>query len=147
VDLKGGDPSAALKNNVFKIKEGATFRLKVKFRVFGQIISGLKYIQVVKKHGITVGRDEEMLVSGDMPPVRKPDLTFTQGSYIPNSQGDSPFYEKTSEYQDTRLYSYLTLQSCRRRGSFWIHWTWWIQSCLPLHRRRQDDSFAVGLGF
>ena len=76
VDLKGGDPSAALKNNVFKIKEGATFRLKVKFRVFGQIISGLKYIQVVKRLGVTVGRDEEMLVSGDALPDQLPDLTI-----------------------------------------------------------------------
>jgi len=39
--------------------------MKAKFRVQHDVLSGLKYLQVVKRKGIRVGKDEEMLVSCD----------------------------------------------------------------------------------
>lgn len=51
-----------LKNQPFTIKEGATFRIKVVFQVHHEVLSGLKYLQVVKRKGIRVSKDEEMLV-------------------------------------------------------------------------------------
>lgn len=36
--------------------------MKVRFRVQRQVLSGLKYIQVTKRKGIRVAKDEEMIV-------------------------------------------------------------------------------------
>ncbi|PYH91776.1 E set domain-containing protein [Aspergillus ellipticus CBS 707.79] len=66
----------SLKEKPFKIKEGSTFHIKVVFQVQHEVLSGLKYLQVVKRKGIRVSKDEEML-----------------GSYAPNTTG-KPVYEK-----------------------------------------------------
>jgi len=50
--------------------------MKATLRVQHEVLSGLKYLQVVKRKGIRVGKDEEML-----------------GSYAPNTV-DKPSYEK-----------------------------------------------------
>ncbi|KAI9889623.1 MAG: hypothetical protein M1814_005131 [Vezdaea aestivalis] len=76
LDLQNGDVSAKLKEHVFKIKEGATFRMRVKFKVRHEIISGLKYIQVVKRGGVKVSKLQEMI-----------------GSYAPNNPAE-PIYKK-----------------------------------------------------
>lgn len=47
---------AALKDNVMTIKEGVEYRLAVKFRVHSEVISGLKYLHVVKRKGIKVDK-------------------------------------------------------------------------------------------
>ncbi len=52
-----------LKEKPFTIKEGAQFRMKASFVVQHDVLSGLKYLQVVKRKGIRVGKDEEMIVS------------------------------------------------------------------------------------
>ena len=62
VDVSEGDVAKILKENTFKIKEGVTFRMKVKFRVQRELLSGMKYIQVVKRKGIRVAKTQEMLV-------------------------------------------------------------------------------------
>lgn len=54
-----------LKNHVFKVKEGATFRMKATFQVQHEVLSGLKYLQVVKRKGIPISKEEEMIVSGN----------------------------------------------------------------------------------
>lgn len=68
-----------LKNKPFTIKEGATFHIRAAFQVNHEVLSGLKYLQVVKRKGIRVSKDEEML-----------------GSYAPSTT-DKPFYEKDCE--------------------------------------------------
>jgi Rho GDP-dissociation inhibitor len=62
VDLTQPDALKNLRTHPFVIKEGAKFRMKAKFRVQHTVLSGLKYIQVVKRKGIRVAKDEEMLV-------------------------------------------------------------------------------------
>jgi len=42
----------ASKSRVFTIKEGVDYRLKVFFRVQNEIVTGLKYIHVVKRMGV-----------------------------------------------------------------------------------------------
>jgi Rho GDP-dissociation inhibitor len=54
-----------LKDKPFVIKEGVKFHTKVVFQVNHDVLSGLKYIQVVKRKGIRVGKDQEMLVRSD----------------------------------------------------------------------------------
>ncbi|KAA6409501.1 MAG: rho-gdp dissociation inhibitor [Lasallia pustulata] len=76
VDLNTPGSVEKLKTKPFTIKEGAKFRMKATFRVQHDVLSGLKYLQVVKRKGIRVGKDEEMI-----------------GSYPPNTE-DKPAYEK-----------------------------------------------------
>jgi len=52
-----------LKKKPFTIKEGAQFRMKAKFVVQHDVLSGLRYLQVVKRKGIRVSKAEEMIVS------------------------------------------------------------------------------------
>ncbi|KAI9376401.1 immunoglobulin E-set [Aspergillus egyptiacus] len=76
IDVSAPGAVEELKNKPFTIKEGATFRIKVTFEVHKEVLSGLKYLQVVKRKGIRVSKDEEML-----------------GSYAPNTT-EKPIYEK-----------------------------------------------------
>lgn len=63
VDLSAPGALDGLKDKPFTIKEGANFRIKAVFQVQHEVLSGLKYLQVVKRKGIRVSKDEEMLVS------------------------------------------------------------------------------------
>ena len=76
IDLSSPGAVDDLKNKPFTIKEGATFRIKATFQVNHEVLSGLKYLQVVKRKGVRVSKDEEML-----------------GSYAPSTT-DKPVYEK-----------------------------------------------------
>lgn len=76
IDLSEKGSEATLKDKPFKIKEGAKFSMTAKFKVQHEILSGLHYVQVVKRKGIRVSRDEEMI-----------------GSFAPNKDGN-PFYTK-----------------------------------------------------
>ncbi|KAG0030145.1 hypothetical protein BGZ81_003013 [Podila clonocystis] len=51
---------AELKDHSFTIKEGVEYRLKVLFKVQHEVVSGLKYMQVVKRR---VDKSEEMIGS------------------------------------------------------------------------------------
>jgi Rho GDP-dissociation inhibitor len=63
VDLAQPGTLESLKTKPFNIKEGATFRMKATFRVQHEVLSGLQYVQSVKRKGIRVAKAEEMLVS------------------------------------------------------------------------------------
>ena len=63
IDLSVPGALESLKSKPFSIKEGAKFRMKASFKVQHDVLSGLKYLQVVKRKGIRVSKDEEMLVS------------------------------------------------------------------------------------
>jgi len=78
IDLKEPGAVEALKNKPFTIKESATFRMKAQFKVQHQILSGMKYVQVVKRMGVS-NKMQEMI-----------------GSYSPNTE-EKPFYEKKFE--------------------------------------------------
>jgi Rho GDP-dissociation inhibitor len=65
-----------LKKKPFTIKEGCEYQMKATFVVQHQVLSGLKYIQVLKRHGVRVNKDQEMI-----------------GSYPPSTTG-KPIYEK-----------------------------------------------------
>lgn len=62
IDLSVPGALESLKSKPFSIKEGAKFRMKATFKVQHDVLSGLKYLQVVKRKGIRVSKDEEMLV-------------------------------------------------------------------------------------
>lgn len=66
IDLTTPGALESLKNKPFTIKEGATFRMKVRFTVQHQILSGMKYIQVAKRMGMSQ-KLQEMIVCFSFP--------------------------------------------------------------------------------
>lgn len=52
IDLSTPEALANLKNQVVTIKEGSEYRLKVIFKIQHDVVSGLKYLHVVKRSGI-----------------------------------------------------------------------------------------------
>jgi len=66
LDLSSAGALETLKSKPFTIKEGAKYRMKGVFKVQHDVLSGLKYVQVVKRKGIRVGKDQEMI--GSYPP-------------------------------------------------------------------------------
>lgn len=63
IDLSAKGSETTLKDKPFKIKEGCKFSMTAKFKVQHEILSGLHYVQVVKRKGIRVSKDQEMIVS------------------------------------------------------------------------------------
>ncbi|KAI5450490.1 rho GDP dissociation inhibitor [Naganishia albida] len=66
----GKEGLAKYKKEPITIKEGAEFSVGIKFRVENQIVSGMKYLQVVKRTGMTVDKMEEMI--GSFGPQKEP---------------------------------------------------------------------------
>ncbi|KAB5540357.1 immunoglobulin E-set, partial [Coniochaeta sp. 2T2.1] len=80
IDLSTPGSEATLKEKPFTIKEGARFTMVVTFKVQHEIISGLSYVQVVKRKGIRVSKDTEML-----------------GSYGPNTEKQAIYTKRFHE--------------------------------------------------
>ncbi|KAI9228712.1 MAG: immunoglobulin E-set [Piptocephalis tieghemiana] len=62
-DLSSPEAIKTVEETPFTIKEGIEYRLKIRFRVQHEVVSGLKYLQIVKRKGIRVDRAEEMIGS------------------------------------------------------------------------------------
>jgi Rho GDP-dissociation inhibitor len=67
IDLSAPGSETTLKDKPFKIKEGSKFTMVAEFKVQHEILSGLQYVQIVKRKGIKVSKDSEMLVSSISP--------------------------------------------------------------------------------
>lgn len=61
IDLTKPGALEDLNKHPFTIKEGATFRMKARFRVQHEVLSGLKYVQVVSRMGVK-NKMQEMIV-------------------------------------------------------------------------------------
>jgi hypothetical protein len=66
IDLTAPGSLEKLKSKPFTIKEGAEFNMKAVFKVQHDVLSGLKYVQSVKRNRIQVAKDEEMLVGSKL---------------------------------------------------------------------------------
>ncbi|KAK4047262.1 rho GDP dissociation inhibitor [Microbotryomycetes sp. JL201] len=63
LDLTDPTKLQNLKKEPIVIKEGAEYAVELKFQVQGDVVTGLKYIQVVRRAGITVDKMETMIGS------------------------------------------------------------------------------------
>ncbi|OAA57077.1 RHO protein GDP dissociation inhibitor [Niveomyces insectorum RCEF 264] len=63
IDLSVAGSEATLKDKPFTIKEGARFTMMVTFKVQHEVLSGLRYVQIVKRKGLRVSKDSEMIGS------------------------------------------------------------------------------------
>lgn len=75
VDFADVDQLNAMQHNPIRIKQRTVYHLVVRFRVQHEIITGLHYYQVNKRHGITFNKIREVC-----------------GAYAPNTP-DRPYYE------------------------------------------------------
>lgn len=66
IDLSQPGQLDTLKDKPFNIKEGTTFRMSVRFKVQHEVLSGMKYLQVVKRMGIS-NKTQEMIVRVSAP--------------------------------------------------------------------------------
>lgn len=76
IDLSAPGAVDTLRSKPFTIKEGCKYQMKAIFVVQHEVLSGLKYVQLLKRKGIRIGKDQEMI-----------------GSFPPNTS-DKPTYEK-----------------------------------------------------
>lgn len=63
LELSTPDALKTLKDHPFKIKEGSKFNLTATFKVQHNVLSGLQYVQVIKRKGIRIDKLQEMIVS------------------------------------------------------------------------------------
>lgn len=70
-----------LKDKPFQIKEGTKFSMVAQFKVQHEILSGLRYVQIVKRKGIKVAKVDEMI-----------------GSYAPSTDKTPVYRKKFPEY-------------------------------------------------
>ena len=63
LNLQDASKIEQYKKDPIVIKEGIEYKLKIKFQVQNDVVSGLKYLHVVKRNGLKVDKAEEMLGS------------------------------------------------------------------------------------
>ena len=88
LELSTPDALSTLKDHPFKIKEGSKFNLTATFKVQHNVLSGLQYVQVIKRKGIRIDKLQEMIVSASAHVniyTMFHKLTLQQGSYAPNT--------------------------------------------------------------
>lgn len=127
IDLSAAGSEQTLKDRPFKIKEGCKFTMVASFKVQHEILSGLQYVQVVKRKGIKVSKDSEMLVSNS-PFLSIPNsFIANQISYreaMPRTQTSSRCTASAvSNLKPHSKIFYLTFQQSKRRRL--------LPACLP----------------
>ncbi|KAJ3047910.1 hypothetical protein HK097_011048 [Rhizophlyctis rosea] len=98
VDLSSPQAISRLSSQTVTIKEGVEYRLKIRFRVNHDVISGLKYLHVVKRKGIKVDKMEEMVGSyGPSPDVYEKKFLMEEAPSGMIARGD---YKVKSKFVD-----------------------------------------------
>lgn len=95
IDLTKPSALETLDKQPFTIKEGCQFRMKARFKVQHQILSGMKYVQVVSRMGMK-NKMQEMIVRQLLfmtNTIVAMLISMVQGSYSPNTS-DKQEYEK-----------------------------------------------------
>lgn len=96
----------------FTIKEGAAYRIRFDFFVQREICTGLKYVQKVTRHSITVDKE-----------------TFMMGSYAPKMELQSfitPVDEAPSGVLHRGTYK-VKSRVCDDDEHDWLSWTWTLE--------------------
>jgi hypothetical protein len=120
---------AKTKASPLTIKEGADYRMKVKFRVQHDIVTGLKYLQVVKRAGVTIDKTDEMI--GSYGPQAEPYTKAFQPEQAPSGMMARGHYSAKSRFMDDDKNLYLEWEwsfdikkvrsAERERASVWAH--------------------------
>ncbi|KAI1796240.1 rho GDP-dissociation inhibitor [Ganoderma leucocontextum] len=103
---------ASLKKHPVTIKEAVEFNVRIQFKVNHSIISGVRYIQVVKRSGVRVDKMEQML-----------------GSYGPHPQGEAYIKNFDPEESPSGVLARTGTYNVRSRvvdddGEVYADWEW-----------------------
>ncbi|KAH9951855.1 rho GDP-dissociation inhibitor [Amylocystis lapponica] len=108
------DPAALanVKKNPIVIKEGVEYNVRITFKVNHSIISGVRYMQVVKRSGVKVDKMEQML-----------------GSYGPHPKGEAYTKNFDPEESPSGMLARSGTYSVRSRvvdddGEVYADWDW-----------------------
>jgi len=114
-DLKDTARLADTKKNPIVIKEGVEYNVRITFKVNHSIISGVRYLQVVKRAGLTVDKLEQML-----------------GSYGPHPEGEAYTKNFDPEESPTGMVARTGSYTVRSRvmdddGGIYADWEWYFK--------------------
>ncbi|KAG8709169.1 hypothetical protein FRC08_018496 [Ceratobasidium sp. 394] len=99
LDLTNTAFEETYKKNPITIKEGVEYNVGIKFRITGTVVSGLRYIHVVKRAGIKVDKLEQMI--GSYGPRDEPHtVTFMTEESPSGMIARSGTYDVTSRVYD-----------------------------------------------
>lgn len=109
-DLTNETTINELASKRFKIKEKSIYKLKITFKVQHEIITGLRYVQYIKKAGIAVDKIDDHLGSYAPNTTKKPFYEVE----LPESEAPSGFlargsYSAVSKFIDDDKTNHLTL--------------------------------------
>lgn len=109
-DLTNEQTIKELANKRYKIKENSIYKLKIIFKVQHEIITGLRYVQYIKKAGIAVDKIDDHL--GSYAPNTKSKPVYEVE--LPESEAPSGFlargnYSAVSKFIDDDKVNHLTL--------------------------------------
>ncbi|KAJ9067306.1 rho GDP dissociation inhibitor [Entomophthora muscae] len=105
LDLTSPESIKAFEDKSVVIKEDIEYRLKIKFKVQHEVISGLKYIQVIKRMGVKVDKQEEML--GSYGPSEEPYEKTFPSEQSPSGMLYRGIYQVKSRFIDDDLNVHL----------------------------------------
>jgi len=111
IDLTTPGALENLNKSPFTIKEGCKYQMKAVFKVQHEVLSGLKYLQVVKRKGIRVGKDEEMI--GSFPPNTTGQPSYTKKfapEEAPSGMIARGHYEAVSKFIDDDDHTHLKFE-------------------------------------
>jgi Rho GDP-dissociation inhibitor len=103
------DEAAVAKGVTFVFKEGASYKMQHKFRVQNEIVSGLKYRNVVKRGPVQVMKTEEML--GSYGPNAEPNtiqVPRREWDEVPSGMMARGTYSATVTFSDDDKAEHLT---------------------------------------
>ncbi|KAG5725360.1 Rho GDP-dissociation inhibitor 1 [Termitomyces sp. T112] len=112
LDLKDPIRLAEAKKNPITIKEGVEYNVRITFKVNHSIISGVRYMQVVKRAGVKVDKLEQML-----------------GSYGPHPKGEAYAKNFDTEESPSGMLARSGSYNVRSRvvdddGEVYADWEW-----------------------
>ncbi|KAG8946815.1 hypothetical protein FRC03_001274 [Tulasnella sp. 419] len=111
---------AGLKKNPVTIKEGVDYNVGMRFLVNGDVISGLRYIHVVKRSGIKVDKMEQMLGSYGPSKDGQPHVSNFPTEESPSGMiARSGTYNVKSRVVDDDANIYADFEWCFKLGKEW----------------------------
>lgn len=102
IDLTAPGALETLNQRPFTIKEGSVFRMKARFRVQHEILSGMKYVQVVKRGPLSHKMQEMIVGFWDNEGTTRESLMLEQGSYAPNTEDKREYEKKCKSFRNAR---------------------------------------------
>jgi len=128
-DRPGGDITYALvskddlekmKKTPFVLKEGCHYKIRVSFKVQHDIVSGLKYVNLVYRKGIRVAKDQQMIGSFG-PQVNNHEVTFPRHGWeeAPSGLLSRGSYSAKSQFVDDDESNHLEYEYAFEIKSDW----------------------------